>query len=152
MEWTGLLNTALGALIALGASAFVEHRRWSRESTQRANDDRRAVYVAFLDATATASETLINIARAHGDGDGEDVSVRAWTVLRDSSVLSRRLELALVADDRVLAEVGKLVAMLRAYRDVVSEGRYFDTGEFQHARTAFNEQRDRLMRVMRESL
>jgi hypothetical protein len=124
--WTGLLNTALGALIALGASAFVERRRWLRESEHRAKSDRRAAYIAILDATAAASETLLNIARGH-DND-ETSSARAGTVLRDSSVLSRRLELTLLADERVLEEVGRVVGLLRTYRDVVAQGLAFEPG------------------------
>lgn len=150
VEWTGIFNTALGALIALTASAFFERRRWLRESAQRAREDRRSAYVAFLAATAAASETLINIARGH-DND-MTASARAGTVLRDSSVLSRRLELTLVADDSVLDEVTRMIALLRTYRDVVAQGLLIENEQVQQARAAFNEQRDRLARMMRESL
>jgi hypothetical protein len=150
VEWTGLVNTTMGALIALGASAFAERRRWARESEQRTKDDRRAAYIAFLNATAEASETLVNIARGH-DRD-ETAQARAGTVLRDSSVLSRRLELSLYAEDGVLEEVSRTVASLRAYRDAVCGGLSYDADEFQRARAAFNEQRDRLTQLMRRTL
>jgi hypothetical protein len=150
VELVGLLNTALGALIALGASAFVERRRWLREREQRARDDRRAAYIGFLDATAAASETLVSIARGH---DRDDVaSARAGTVLRDSNVLSRRLELSLIADDAVVEEAARMVEVLRVYRDVVAQGLVFDTEEVQRARTAVLEQRVGLTQLMRESL
>ncbi|MEU3792258.1 hypothetical protein [Streptomyces fructofermentans] len=150
MELTGFINTALGAVIALGASAFVEWRRWRRERDQRTRDDRRAAYISFLNATAAASETLINIARGH-DSD-ETAFARAGTVLRDSNVLSKRLELALAADDTVLAEVTRMVVLLRVYRDVVAKGVTYEADEFQEARVAFNEQRDRLTQLMRKTL
>ncbi|MFJ3669628.1 hypothetical protein ACIPSE_24545 [Streptomyces sp. NPDC090106] len=150
MEWTGILSTALGAVIALGTSAYVEHRRWSRESAQRAREERRAGYVAFLDATAQASETLVNIARGHDRA--EDTTGRAGTVLRDSSVLSRRLELALVAPDDIMAEVTEAVALLRVYRDAVAQGLPYESDEVQAARAAFNDHRSQLTRLMRTSL
>ncbi|WP_371667514.1 hypothetical protein OG985_07720 [Streptomyces sp. NBC_00289] len=150
MEWTGLVNTTMGALIALAASAFAERRRWARESEQRTKDDRRAAYIAFLNATAEASEILINIARGH-DRD-ETALARAGTVLRDSSVLSRRLELALFAEDDVREEVNRTVGALRTYRDLVSQGLAYEADEFQRARTTFNEQRDRLTQLMRRTL
>ncbi|MET9899616.1 hypothetical protein [Streptomyces sp. NPDC006446] len=150
MEWTSLLSTTMGALIALAASALAERRRWLRESEQRTRDDRRAAYVAFLNATAEASEILINIARGH-DRD-ETALARAGTVLRDSNVLPRRLELSLVADDQVVEQATLTVALLRTYRDTVARGLTFDTEEFQGVRTAFNEQRDRLTQRMRGTL
>ncbi|MCL7428973.1 hypothetical protein [Streptomyces sp. YS415] len=150
MELVGLLNTALGALIALGASTLVERRRWLQESRQRARDDRRAVYLGFLEATAAASETLVSIARGH---DADDTAcARAGTVLRDSSVLSRRLELSLIGDDAIVEEAGRMVVLLRAYRDVVVQGLTFDTEEVQRTRAAVHQQRDRLTRLMRETL
>ncbi|MCX5008237.1 hypothetical protein OHB05_37325 [Streptomyces sp. NBC_00638] len=150
MEWTSLLSTTMGALIALAASALAERRRWLRESEQRTRDDRRAAYVAFLNATAEASEILINIARGH---DRDETSLaRAGTVLRDSNVLPRRLELSLVADDQVVEQATLTVALLRTYRDTVARGLTFDTEEFQGVRTAFNEQRDRLTQRMRGTL
>lgn len=140
----------MGALIALAASALAERRRWLRESEQRTRDDRRAAYVAFLNATAEASEILINIARGH---DRDETSLaRAGTVLRDSNVLPRRLELSLVADDQVVEQATLTVALLRTYRDTVARGLTFDTEEFQGVRTAFNEQRDRLTQRMRGTL
>ncbi|WP_406376074.1 hypothetical protein OG788_41485 [Streptomyces sp. NBC_00647] len=150
MEWTSLLSTTMGALIALAASALAERRRWLRESEQRTRDDRRAAYVAFLNATAEASEILINIARGH-DRD-ETALARAGTVLRDSNVLPRRLELSLVADDQVVEQATLTVTLLRTYRDTVARGLTFDTEEFQGARTAFNDQRDRLTQRMRGTL
>ncbi|MFD9460812.1 hypothetical protein [Streptomyces sp. NPDC060027] len=150
MEWTSLLSTTMGALIALAASALAERRRWLRESEQRTRDDRRAAYVAFLNATAEASEILINIARGH-DRD-ETALARAGTVLRDSNVLPRRLELSLVADDQVVEQATLTVALLRTYRDTVARGLTFDTEEFQGVRNAFNEQRDRLTQRMRGTL
>ncbi|MET9889092.1 hypothetical protein ABZZ47_02560 [Streptomyces sp. NPDC006465] len=150
MEWTSLLSTTMGALIALAASALAERRRWLRESEQRTRDDRRAAYVAFLNATAEASEILINIARGH---DRDDTALaRAGTVLRDSNVLPRRLELSLVADDQIVEQATLTVALLRTYRDTVARGLTFDTEEFQGARTAFNDQRDRLTQRMRGTL
>lgn len=140
----------MGALIALAASALAERRRWLRESEQRTRDDRRAAYVAFLNATAEASEILINIARGH-DRD-ETALARAGTVLRDSNVLPRRLELSLVADDQVVEQATLTVTLLRTYRDTVARGLTFDTEEFQGARTAFNDQRDRLTQRMRGTL
>jgi hypothetical protein len=140
----------MGALIALAASALAERRRWARESEQRTRDDRRAAYVAFLNATAEASEILINIARGH---DRDDTALsRAGTVLRDSGVLPRRLELSLVADDHVVRQTTLTVTLLRTYRDTVAQGLVFETEEFQRARTAFNEQRDRLTQHMRGTL
>lgn len=140
----------MGALIALAASALAERRRWLRESEQRTRDDRRAAYVAFLNATAEASEILINIARGH---DRDDTALaRAGTVLRDSNVLPRRLELSLVADDQIVEQATLTVALLRTYRDTVARGLTFDTEEFQGARTAFNDQRDRLTQRMRGTL
>ncbi|MGW3668248.1 hypothetical protein [Streptomyces sp. NPDC005141] len=150
MEWTSLLSTTMGALIALAASALAERRRWLRESAQRTRDDRRAAYVAFLNATAEASEILINIARGH---DRDETSLaRAGTVLRDSNTLSRRLELSLVAEDHIVQQAALTIALLRTYRDTVARGLTFDTEEFQGVRTAFNEQRDRLTQHMRGTL
>lgn len=140
----------MGALIALAASALAERRRWLRESAQRTRDDRRAAYVAFLNATAEASEILINIARGH---DRDETSLaRAGTVLRDSNTLSRRLELSLVAEDHIVQQAALTIALLRTYRDTVARGLTFDTEEFQGVRTAFNEQRDRLTQHMRGTL
>ncbi|WRZ88530.1 hypothetical protein OHB54_05335 [Streptomyces sp. NBC_01007] len=150
MEWTNLLSTTMGALIALAASALAERRRWLRESEQRTRADRRAAYVAFLNATADASEILINIARGH-DRDETALS-RAGTVLRDSNTLARRLELSLVADDHVVEQAVLTVTLLRAYRDAVTQGLAFEAEEFQRARAAFNEQRDRLTQQMRGTL
>ncbi|MEU8793157.1 hypothetical protein [Streptomyces sp. NPDC048643] len=150
MEWTSLLSTTMGALIALAASALAERRRWLRESEQRTRDDRRASYVAFLNATAEASEILVNIARGH-DRD-EMALARAATVLRDSNVLPRRLELSLVAEDHVVRQATHTVALLRTYRDTVAQGLPFDAEELQRARVAFNEQRDRLTQHMRGTL
>ncbi|MER5474449.1 hypothetical protein [Streptomyces sp. NPDC002685] len=150
MEWTSLLSTTMGALIALAASALAERRRWLREIEQRTRDDRRAAYVAFLNATAEASEILINIARGH-DRDETALS-RAGTVLRDSNTLSRRLELSLVAEDHVVEQAALTITLLRAYRDAVAQGLTFETEEFQSARAAFNEQRDRLTQHMRGTL
>lgn len=140
----------MGALIALAASALAERRRWLRESEQRTRADRRAAYVAFLNATADASEILINIARGH-DRDETALS-RAGTVLRDSNTLARRLELSLVADDHVVEQAVLTVTLLRAYRDAVTQGLAFEAEEFQRARAAFNEQRDRLTQQMRGTL
>ncbi|MFF3611518.1 hypothetical protein [Streptomyces sp. NPDC002580] len=150
MEWTSLLSTTAGALIALVASTSTERRRWKRELGQRTRDDRRAAYVAFLNATADASEILISIARGH---DRDDTALsRAGTVLRDSGVLPRRLELSLVADDHVVRQATLTVTTLRAYRDTVTRGLTSESEELQHARTAFNEQRDRLTQQMRGTL
>ncbi|MFD9004547.1 hypothetical protein ACFV0T_26900 [Streptomyces sp. NPDC059582] len=149
MEGTALFNTPLGALIAWTASAFFERRRRLRGSMQRAREDRRSAYPAFLVATA-AGETSMDVARGH-DNDAT-ASARSGTVLRDSSVLFRRREPSLVADESVLDEVTRTVALLRTYRDVVAQGLLFEAEEVQQARAAFDERRDRLTRVMRESL
>ncbi|MFD7680532.1 hypothetical protein [Streptomyces sp. NPDC060187] len=150
MEWTSLLSTTMGALIALAASALAERRRWLRESEQRSRDDRRAAYVAFLNAIAAASEILVSIARGH-DQD-ERALARAGTVLRDSNVLPRRLELSLLADDHIVQHAARSVALLRTYRDTVVRGLTYDTEEFQLALRAFDEQRDRLTQHMRGTL
>ncbi|GGM10665.1 hypothetical protein GCM10010129_63350 [Streptomyces fumigatiscleroticus] len=150
MEWISLASTALGALIGLTASFALDRQRWRRESDQRGRDDRRAVYTSFLTATAEASEILFNVASGH-DTDAA-ASARAQTVIRDSRVLSRRLELSLVADDAVLREANHLVDRLRAYRQVVGQGLSHDAEAVDQARTEFNEQRDRLIEVMRKTL
>ncbi|MFI0960445.1 hypothetical protein ACH4S8_03325 [Streptomyces sp. NPDC021080] len=150
MEWTSLLSTTLGAFIALAASALADRRRWLREREQRSRDERRAVYVAFLNATAEASEILIGIARGHDHDDR--ALARAGTVLRDSNTLARRLELSLVADDHVVRQAVLTVTLLRAYRDAVTQGLTPETDELQRARAAFNEQRDRLTQQMRGTL
>ncbi|MFG2310489.1 hypothetical protein ACGFS9_17720 [Streptomyces sp. NPDC048566] len=150
MEWTSLLGTSVGALIALTASALTERRRWLRESERRTLDDRRAAYVAFLNAIAEAGETLVGIARGH-DADATALA-RAATVLRDSSVLSRRLELSLVADEQIVRLAERTVVLLRTYRDAVARGAPFASDEVQHARVAFNDQRDALTRHMRGTL
>ncbi|MFF3847809.1 hypothetical protein [Streptomyces sp. NPDC002328] len=150
MEFVGLVSTVVGALIALVATAGVERRRWQRESEQRTRDELRAAYIGFLSATAAASETLVNVARGHDRDDS--ASARVGNVLRDNHVLTRRLELTLIADDTVVEEAGRMVTRLRAYREVVERGVPFDTEEFQRARTAVHDQRDLLTRLMRDSL
>ncbi|MFJ9865229.1 hypothetical protein [Streptomyces sp. NPDC101165] len=150
MEWISLASTALGALVGLAATFVLDRERWRRESDQRRRDDRRAVYTSFLAATAEASETLINIARGH-DTDAS-ASTRAGTVLRDSRVLSRRLELSLIAEPAVMAQANALVDRLRAYRHVVGQGLADDTEAVDRARLAFNEQRDQVIEVMRRTL
>ncbi|MFB7241611.1 hypothetical protein ACFCYX_03945 [Streptomyces populi] len=150
MEWTNFLSTTIGALIALAASWLAERRRWQRDSQVRSREDRRAVYIAFLNATAEASETLFSIARGH-DRDEGSLS-RAGTVLRDSQTLARRLELALVADDHIVRQAALTVTTLRAYRDAVAQGLALEAEEVQRARDAFNEQRDRLTQQMRGTL
>ncbi|WP_225832400.1 hypothetical protein [Streptomyces sp. NK08204] len=150
MEWISLASTALGALVGLGATFVLDQARWRRESEQRRRDDRRAVYTSFLAATAEASEILFNIAHGH-DTDASATS-RAQTVIRDSAVLSRRLELSLVAAPAVMREANRLVDRLRDYRRAVGQGPAEDTQAVDQARVAYNEQRDRLVEVMRGTL
>ncbi|MGW0766109.1 hypothetical protein [Streptomyces sp. NPDC002676] len=150
MEWINLASTALGALVGLTATFILDRSRWRRESEQRRRDDRRAVYTSFLAATAEASEILINIARGH-DSD-ESAANRAQTVIRDSRVLSRRLELSLVAEPAVMREANCLVDRLRDYRAVVGQGLADDAEAVDEARVAYNEQRDQLVETMRKTL
>ncbi|MFE1878759.1 hypothetical protein [Streptomyces diastatochromogenes] len=150
MEWIGLASTALGALVGLAATFVLDRERWRRESDQRRRDDRRAVYTSFLAATAEASEILINIARGH-DADAS-ASSRAQTVIRDSRVLTRRLELSLIAEQAVMEQANRLVDRLRDYRHVVGQGLAGDTEAVDQARMAYNDQRDQLVEVMRKTL
>lgn len=150
MEWTAPVSTALGALIGLGSSFLVDRQRWRRDRELHKRSDLRSAYAAFLQATAEASEILWNISVGY-DSD-ETAQARARTVLRDSSVLSRQFELSLVASDMMADATSALIKLLIGYRDAVGQGLSHDDEEVRRPRKEFNRERERLIRVMRETL
>ncbi|GAA3834168.1 hypothetical protein GCM10022403_078800 [Streptomyces coacervatus] len=144
------MSTAIGGLIALGSSFLVDRHRSRRDRELHKRSELRSAYAAFLQATTEASEILWNISQGH-DND-ETARARALTVLRDSSVLARRFELSLVTNDEMTASTSQLIKLLIAYRDAVGRGIPYNDEELSRPRKEFNHERERLIRVMRETL
>jgi hypothetical protein len=113
VDWTTLVATALGAVIATGTSMLADRRKDRHDTQVEWRTVRRQLYGDFLEALSKARSDLITLAQANPDPDAEDIT-EAARVAFAPCYHSRQL-LEALAPDEVLEHA---LTYFRAVRDI----------------------------------
>ncbi|MGQ4480103.1 hypothetical protein [Streptomyces sp. SAS_276] len=152
MNWGTQISTVIGAMLGVGATLLADRVRYRREQSSRGQEARRDLYVRYLTALneSSASIRLAIIKET-------DPVVRYQAVLdafRDSSVLSQRYEINLLAPPAVKEKSDKAYRLLRQWRDLIESDPdlSLSSAEYIEALDRFHEARKELQATMRARL
>jgi hypothetical protein len=117
MNWGTQVSTVIGAMVGVSATLLADRVRYRRDQASRSHETRRDLYVRYL-TSLTESSTSIRLAVIKET----DPAARYQVVLdafRDSSVLSRRQEINLLAPADVKEKSDAAYRLLRQFRDLI---------------------------------
>ncbi|MGI5336624.1 hypothetical protein ACQEVS_04055 [Streptomyces sp. CA-181903] len=149
MEWTSLVGTALGAIIATASGALLERRRWRRERGERDAAVRRALYAEYLAGLAEARSAGAVLAR----NTAMDPADR-FTTAREAFApcIRLRYQMAITAPADVVRASDEAFRRLRDFRDRVIEGAGEADSAYVDGKSAYNEALSALQELMRQDL
>lgn len=127
MDWTTLIATGSGAVIALAGTVVSEQLR-HRRANQRSRESRsRDVYVQFIVAAGACHTRLREITQLSVSVDRAAATQEAFTA---AGIYPIRERLFIDASDRVAAAGQALFERLRAVRKAVEAGAAWSSVEF----------------------
>ncbi|MFD8576643.1 hypothetical protein ACFV1H_15125 [Streptomyces virginiae] len=152
MNWGTQISTVIGAMLGIGATLLADRVRYRREQTSHGQEVRRDLYVRYLTALNESSAS-IRLALIK-----EIDSVARYKVIldafQDSSVLSQRYEINLLAPAPVKEKSDKAYRLLRQWRDLIESnpGLSLSSAEYIEALDRFHQARKELQAAMRAHL
>lgn len=136
MQWTTLVSTALGALIALCATMINERFKWRREQAAGRRKLCQETYSGFLAALTDAHERM----RAESLAAHDTAAARSLAVLtafRDAGCYPHRYQLAIVAEQAVLDAAEATFRLLRKVRDLLADGDTVESDRYDDLRERY---------------
>ncbi|MFE0376952.1 hypothetical protein ACFW1M_15505 [Streptomyces inhibens] len=149
MEWTTLVATVLGAVIATGSTLLVERGRRKREREDKVSAVLRDLYGEYLAALSQARHTFGN----HTSSRGSEPSSRG----RDSHdafapCYPLRQQLTITAPAETVRASDAAFRALRTLRDLTVAGSSKESGEYREANACFLRELEHLHAAMRADL
>lgn len=120
MDWSGPLNTLMGAGIGVGATLLADRLRWRRDREAQRQDTRRQAYASFMAALSEVYSRLHVIAREAGSAP--EAPGAAHEAFASSNLYPLRYELALIAPWEVMEPTNQVFWKVRDLRDLVATG------------------------------
>ncbi|MEU2617573.1 hypothetical protein ABZ642_05300 [Streptomyces sp. NPDC007157] len=149
MTWMPLLATLTGAVIAMGSTLLVEHRKTQRETAKEWRKTRQELYARFLAAHAQAGSDLRNIAAV----PDLDASERyRQTRAAYTHCYASRHELELLAPRTVVVLAEECSRAVRMMRDAVSAGARLDSDQFEELTRRYLDLRLETRNAMRSDI
>ncbi|MFD4231343.1 hypothetical protein [Streptomyces sp. NPDC058545] len=149
MNWTTLLATVSGAVIALGSALFVDQQKGRRERTVEWRTTRRSLYGAYLAAIATARNELIALLLDR-DGPLPERSRAARAAV--SACYGPRYELEILAPRSVVVPAVTVFRCIRALRNAVADGVVIGTPEADRITMEYDDALDAAREAMRRDM
>ncbi|MET8684522.1 hypothetical protein ABZV77_09925 [Streptomyces sp. NPDC004732] len=149
MDWTTLLATVIGAVIALSSALFVEHQKGGRERAAEWRATRRELYSAYLAAISTARNELIALLL---DRDSPLTERSRAARAAVSTCYGPRYELEILSPKSVASPAVTLFRCLRALRNAVAEGVVVGTPEADRITMAYDDALDAAREAMRQDM
>jgi hypothetical protein len=146
-----LLGTLLGGLIGVGSTAFVDRLRARRDQDDRWQELHRDAFGRYLTAVSEASLAMRQALRV-AQLAGQDVSPAVHESLVRSRVYSAYHNLAVVAEESVVAQANDVLIALERARDLLIAGVGLEAPEYRDARATLLAQLARLRDDMRRAL
>lgn len=151
MSWFTLLSTALGAVVALGATLLTDRVRWRRERGERQLGAQRDIYVAYLTALHQANQALRMVSLGdHPVEVSRDLAARA--AFRDAGLVQTREHVVLTAPEPVVEAADAAFRALRALRDRIAQGQDVHSPVYAADLASYGEHLQALRNVIREEL
>ncbi|MEV5709986.1 hypothetical protein [Actinoallomurus sp. NPDC052274] len=128
IEWTTLVATGSGAVIALAGTLLNDHLRDRRESRRSGRTRARDLYVEFIVAAGACHTRLRRIAQEPGGRPDLDAATREALV--EAGIHEIRERLFIDASENVAAAGQALYERLRDLRRAVAEGASWSSRDF----------------------
>lgn len=128
MDWTTLVATAAGAVIAFAGTILADRLRQRRESEQTRESRSRDLYVQFIVSAGACHTRLRQIAESQGEHPDLDASTLA--AFTETGVYEKRERLFIDATETVAAAGQALFEGLRELRKAVSGGASWSSPAF----------------------
>lgn len=149
MEWVSLASTIVGGGIATASAGILDHRRWRRERGDQHTESRRALYVSYLSALASARHAC-RVTVREPEPDPQQRRRAVWEPFEACTNL--RYELSICAPRYVVEKSDDSFRRLRDLRDVVTDGFSRDSNEYVTGRHRYDRAYQDLRDAMRKDL
>jgi hypothetical protein len=149
MEWISLASTVVGGGIATASAGLLDHRRWRRERGDQHTETRRALYVSYLTALATARHAC-RVAVREPEPEPDQRRRAVWEAFESCTAL--RYEVSICAPRFIIGPADDSFRRLRDLRDVVADGFSRDSDEYVTGRLRYDKAYQALRDAMRKDL
>ncbi|MFJ3798241.1 hypothetical protein ACIPSJ_18390 [Streptomyces sp. NPDC090088] len=149
MEWSSLVSTLVGGMIAAVAALLVESRRWKRERGNQRSEVRRTLYGNYLASLTQARHTCSALAR---DPDASLAARRSAIHAAFDPCNALRAQITIVAPRGLVDPSRRAYFDLQEFGDRIAEGLRLENPEYGVRRTRHDQVLTVLIDAMRQDL
>jgi hypothetical protein len=151
MEWFTLISTAVGAILAVGATTLNDRLKWKREQSKAQYETRSRLYSDYLADLTKTRDAIRLVARGiHApDVTRHDAADSAFASM---NLYARRYQIGITEAGPVAIAGESALRALRDIRDVIKEGHQHRSSQYNEAKIAYEARLRALMNAMRADL